>query len=124
MLNLLESTPKPLVFGGNVNSTLKKWLLQLGITDFVHASIVAKSIGKDEIQRSADHIRQTYGHVQIIFSVGLFADKILYNAGLVHGRLPATSNKNQKEISAYLIGCRHYLLRRYNAPTNGPSGCS
>lgn len=119
MLSLLEKSQpsnKALVFGGNINTTLIKWLKQLGVNDFVHAAIVARSIDKAEMQKTAEYIRNTYGHMDIIFSVGLFADKILFNAGLEHGILPATNNKNLKEIDTQLIACRNYLIRRmYNA---------
>lgn len=126
MLSLLEKQPpplsKPIIFGGNVNSTLKTWLQQLGVTDFLHAGVIVRSIDPADIQMSADHIRKNYGHAPVIFSVGTFAHKTLTAAGLDHGALPPTATKNLKEIEAALNHCRNYLLRSmYHAPKGSPT---
>lgn len=124
MLNLLEKPllNKPIVFGGNINSTLVKWLQQLGIADFLHAGVVVRSIDPKDIQLSADHIKKQYGHAAFIFTVGTFAHKTLTAAGLDHGALPSTSTMNKKEIEAALTHCRNYLLRSmYYAPKSSPT---
>lgn len=125
MLNLLVKQPlppsKPIVFGGNINSTLVTWLQQLGVMDFLHAGVVVRSIDPVDIQLSADHIRKNYGHVSVLFSVGTFAHRTLTAAGLEHGTLPATSTKNLKEIEAALNQCRNYLLRSAYAPKSNPN---
>lgn len=126
MLNLLvKQLPpisKPIVFGGNINSKLITWLQQLGVTDFLHAGVVVRSIDPADIQLSADHIRKNYGHAEFIFTVGAFAHKTLTAAGLDHGALPPTSTKDKKEIEAALTHCRNYLLRSmYHAPKSSPT---
>lgn len=125
MLSLLVNRPplsKPIVFGGNVNSTLKTWLQQLGVSDFLHAAVVVKSIDPADIQLSADYILKHYGHAEFIFTVGIFAHKILTIAGLHHGALPPTATEDLKEIDAALTHCRNYLLRRmYHAPKTSPT---
>lgn len=102
---------KPIVFGGNVNSTLKTWLLQLGVTDFLHAGIVIRSIDPADIQLSADRVRQEYGNAAFMFTVGMFAHKTLVAAGLDHGALPPTHTNDLKEIETALNHCRNYLTR-------------
>lgn len=124
MLNLLEKQQlsKPIVFGGNVNSTLKTWLQNLGVTDFLHAGVVVRSIDPADIQKSADHIKKNYGHAEFIFTVGTFAHKTLVVAGIDHGALPPTTTKDLKEIEVALNQCRNYLLRSmYYAPKNSPT---
>ncbi len=124
MLSLLEKPQlnKPIVFGGNINSILVKWLQQLGVQDFLHAGVVVRSINPADIQLSADHIRKNYGHAEFIFTVGTFAHKTLTVAGMDHGALPPTSIKDKKEIEAALNHCRNYLLRRmYYAPKGSPT---
>lgn len=124
MLSLLEKPElnKPIVFGGNINSTLITWLQQLGVQDFLHAGVMVRSIDPKDIQLSADHIRNNYGHAKFIFTVGTFAHKTLTAAGLDHGALPPTSTKDKKQIEAALTHCRNYLLRSmYYAPKGSPT---
>jgi hypothetical protein len=112
---------KPVVFGGNVNGTLKTWLQQLGVVDFLHAAVLVKSIDPADIQLSAEHVRKTYGHADFIFTVGTFAHKTLTLAGMDHGALPPTNTKNLKQIDAALNQCRNYLIRSmYYAPKSSP----
>src|SRR5271166_1006153 len=124
MLSLAEKVPaKPIVFGGSANSILKKWLRQLGVTDFLHADVIVRSIAAADMKLSADYIRTTYGHADVIFTVGAFSDKVLTIAKMDHGALPSTSTKDQKAIEAALNRCRNYLLRSiYNVPTIPPPG--
>jgi hypothetical protein len=124
MLNLLENQPplnKPVIFGGNVNSTLRSWLQQLGVSDFFHAGVVVRSIDPADIQLSANYIRETYGRATVLLTIGTFAHKTLITAGLDHGALPPTSTKDKKEIEVALHHCRNYLIRSmYYAPKSGP----
>jgi hypothetical protein len=116
---------QPLVFGGNVNSTLKTWMEQLGIRDFAHAKMLTRSIVPAEIKLSADFIRREYGHYTYIFTVGIFADKVLTAAGIDHGAFPATSTTDKKSIVNSMANCRTYLMRRmYHAPTSSNPECS
>jgi len=123
MLSLLGKPQlnKPIVFGGNINSTLVKWLQQLGVQDFLHAGVVVRSIDPADIQLSAEHIRKNYGQAQFFIAVGTFAHKTLTVAGLDHGALPPTSTKDKKQIELALTHCRNYLLRSmYHAPKGSP----
>jgi hypothetical protein len=124
MLNLVEKQllNSPVVFGGNINGTLVKWLKQLQVDDFLHASIAIKSIDPIEIKKSAEHIKTSYGHMKLLFSVGTFAHKTLIAAGLEHGALPPTSTKDKKIIEAALNDCRYYLIRsNYYAAKSSPT---
>jgi|SRR5271166_3031618 len=124
MLSLVVKQPlnNPVVFGGNINGTLKAWLRELGIIDFFHAGVLVRSIAPIDIQLSAEHIRKNYGHARIILTVGTFAHKTLTTAGLEHGALPPTSTKDKKEVEAALNHCRNYLIRsNYYAPKDGPT---
>lgn len=107
----------PIVFGGNVNSTLRTWMENLGIRDFVHAKMNTRSITPEDIQLSADYIRHEYKEYQYVFTIGNFADKTLKLAGIDHGSLPATSTKDKKVINNGFYNCRNYLMRRmHHAP--------
>jgi hypothetical protein len=108
----------PHVFGGNVNSTLKTWLDELGIKDFVHAELEVHSIDPHAMELSALHFTKTYIEYDCIFTVGKIADRILTLAGLDHGALP-TTNASKQEINESLAKCRNYLVRRmFHAPTS------
>lgn len=122
MQNLRVSPPpnSVLVIGGNVNSTLNKWLRQLGISDFMHAAMNVRSISPDDIKSSADYIKREYGGAKYIFTVGPFADKTLKLSGLDHGALPPTSTEDRALIERALNNCRNYLLRRDHAPSQSP----
>lgn len=118
-----QSNIIPLVFGGNMNSTLKSWLEQLGFNDFVHAQMNITSINPLEIQKSANYIRQNYSD-KLIFTVGNFADKVLTAATLPHGALPSTSS-HKLEVQKALLECKQFLDRRFNVQTNiSPTECS
>lgn len=109
---------KPLVLGGNCNSTLVAWLTELGVDDFLHAALNIRSIAPDDIKLSAEYIRSTYGHASYFITVGQFADKALKEARIDHGALPSTTTKDKKVIQHSLMTCRNYLLRScYYAPT-------
>lgn len=112
----------PLVLGGNVNSRLRLWLKNLGVQDFHHLAMNVKSITPSDIQMSADYIRREYSHYQYIFTVGVFADKVLKLAGIDHGTFPPTSVRDPAIINHAMQVCRNYLMRSmYHAPTIDPN---
>lgn len=121
MLSLLGSPPPSksvLVIGGNVNGTMRAWLQQVGVSDFMHAATNVRSIDPQNLKISADYIRREYGTADFLITVGLFADKVVKLAKLDHGTLPATNIKDRKIIAASLAGCQDYLMRRrFYAPS-------
>lgn len=114
-----RSNQRPIVFGGNVNDTLRTWLRQIGVEDFVHADFKVDSIEPLAIEKSAEYVRRTYVGMGPFLTVGKFADKLLTRAFMLHGSLPATTTTDKKVIAESLENCRNYLLRSiFYAPTN------
>ncbi len=112
--------PLPYVIGGNSNGTLKAWFSHLGVPDYVHVKLDVGSIAPEDIQRSAETLKSRWKNVEFVFSVGLFADKLLRAAGLDHGALPLTNTEDKKLIESSLLECRNYLLRRIYGPQSTP----
>jgi hypothetical protein len=106
----------PHIFGGNVNSTLRHWLDQLGIKDFVHARLNVHSIDPEQIELSALYFTRTYIGYDCLITVGKISDKVLTLAGLDHGALPPT-NASKVEVEVAILRCKNYLARRmFHAP--------
>ena len=111
----------PIVFGGNVDSTLRTWMSEIGVNDFAHAKFAVISIDPLDIKLSADYIKNNYAQYEYVFTVGIFADRTLKLAGIDHGAWPSTRTKNKKEIEQAFQNCRNYLMRRmYHAPSTNP----
>lgn len=101
----------PIVFGGNDCRALKSWLRELGIGTYIHAELTHDNIGLLDMQLSAAYLAKEYGFYKYIFSVGLYADKILHMAGIDHGSLPLTAKHEALELSDKMLQCRNYLIR-------------
>ena len=102
------------VCGGNVNSTLKKWLRELHIVDFVHVKLEYGSIDRAELIKSAENIRSYIKDASALLSVGPTAKSVLKYANADFGALPATAETDKKIIQLHLEECRRYLFRRIN----------
>lgn len=102
----------PYVLGGNNTPKLKRWMNQIGVPNYFHLELKVDSIAPGEMWKSAGYLVNNLSHVPLLFSVGLFADKILLKANLKHGALPSTRIKDQKKIMKAIDDCRNYFLER------------
>ena len=111
-----------IIVGGTLNSTLKKWLNQLGIHEFNHFSITINSISAMSLEEASIRLQRSIPVTAMIISVGPLAAKLLDKGYLLHGALPATHIKDKKKIETSLTHCKNYLtLRRfYGQPPNSP----
>jgi len=113
--------PTVLIIGGNVNSTLRTWLQELGVTTFNHLSVQLTEISPEDLRESAQRLREILPPESIILTSGVMADKLLNMVFVVHGALPSTSTDDKKRIAAAIGQCRNYLTMRsyYGAQSTG-----
>ena len=104
--------PSVIIVGGVLNSTLKKWLWNLGIVEYNVMSTTLTSIDPEELERTAERIRDMLPANAVILSVGNIADKLLNRFFVVHGSLPSTTCKDKKLIETAIGRCRNYLIMR------------
>lgn len=109
----------PIVFGGNNSSSLRSWMREIGVMEFVHAKLQHESIAPYEMQLSAACILHEYAGHPWIFSVGKFADRVLNMAAIDHGALP--SKPTPLELNKAIMNCRNYLIRSGYAPKSSPN---
>lgn len=110
--NLQQLNNLPYVLGGNNTAKLKRWMSQVGVPNYFHLELNVESIAPSEMWKSAEYLVHNFSHVPMLFSVGLFADKVLSKANLKHGVLPSTKVKDQKKIMKAIDECRSYFLER------------
>lgn len=101
-----------LIVGGNINSTLKTWLMELNIENFNQIDISICDISPNGLKEAAEQLKIFLTDTDIIISVGPLADKLLNSLYTLHGTLPSTQTKDKKEIEKALIQCKNYLLSR------------
>jgi len=109
-VRLLNNTPY--VVGGANNTTLRQWLLQIGVPEFYHIQYEVIGIGPKDLEISAAYLKENLSNATLVFSVGIISDKLLTKAGLMHGALPRTSIKDKKKIMKAITECRNYFLGR------------
>jgi hypothetical protein len=111
-----------IIVGGTLNSTLKKWLNQLGIHEFNHFTLPIEDISPEALTSTSWGLYNSIPITAMIISVGPLAAKLLDKVYLLHGALPSTSTKDKKKIATSLAQCKNYLtLRRfYGQPPSGP----
>lgn len=110
--NLQQLNNLPYVLGGNNTARLKRWMSQVGVPNYFHLELKVESIAPEKMWESAGYLVNNLSHVPMLFSVGIFADKVLTLANLKHGALPSTKVKDDKKITKAIDNCRNYFLER------------
>ncbi len=111
-----------IIIGGTLNSTLSKWMRELGITEYVHYGVAIDDISPESLQEYANRLYNNVPISAMIISVGNMADKLLNLVYMIHATLPDTRTKDKKKIQEALLGCKNYLtLRRFYGTGPGPT---